>query len=339
MNSTSDEFEYPPVLDVGPIIEFKARVRAHRTYSKRDTEFCGHTNNLYYNCEASHRGVGTELRAVCVIAQAGSGKTSMIRHHLARLPYFKPTVDEFGDEVSPILCVKLKPSSTGKSMLRQLLKAMQIYGGYSKANESELVDLVVGHMKDLGYRYLFIDELQHGARGTKDGYLKQMQDALRGVIDHDDWPVHAILAGTEEVLPILKEPQLRRRTYKMRLQPLSLKYVDIVKTLMNNVIVKAAGMNFSFDDDDEIEKRLMHAANYAMGTAILLLQEACFDAFIEGKATIDIATMEKIYRIKSGCIRPDNIFLVDNFESIRPINSLSDMLLGVAEDGDHDASN
>jgi len=337
MNPAHNEFEYPPIHDIGPIIDFKTKVRAHRTFSKRDTEFCLHANTLYYNCEASHRGVGTELRAVCVIAQAGSGKTSMIKYHLARLPYFQPTVDDFGDKVSPIVCVKLKPSSTGKSMLRQLLKAMQIYSGYSKANESELVDLVVGHMKALGYKYIFIDELQHGARGTEKGYLKQMQDALRGVIDHDDWPVHAILAGTEEVLPLLREPQLRRRTYKMRLQPLSLKYVDMVRTLMNNVIVKAAEMTFSFDDDDEIEKRLMHAANYAMGTAILLLQEACFDAFIEGKTKIDIATMEKVYRVASGCIRPDNIFIADNFMAIKPIHSLSDLLIGGIEENDDDA--
>lgn len=327
-------YEYADLPDIGPLLDFKARVRAPHIKSARDVEFTDRTHLLHFNCEASHRGVGDEVRAICVVAPAGSGKTTLINYHIDRLPYFQPSIDAYGDTVSPILKLKLSSLSTARSMMNQLLQKMRVFVNYSKKKDPEMADIVVGHMKELGYKYLFLDELQHGARGTQTGFMKKMQDSLKGIVDSDIWPVHAILAGTEDVLPLFKDDQLRRRTRMMRLAPLSLKYIEFLKTLIEEIVCDAAGMTYSFESVDEVCERLMHAASYAMGTVILLLQHTCFDAFLAGSNVITIQDLEKTYQTKSGCRKKDNIFLVDGFKNIKPVDALADMLRDKDNDDD-----
>ncbi|MEX2696877.1 TniB family NTP-binding protein [Rhizobium mongolense] len=318
------------------MLDFKSKVRAYHLSSARDADFCKRTNQLYFNCEASHRGVGTEKRALCIVAPAGSGKTTLVNYHLDRLPYFQSAIDKYGDEVSPILRVKLPPASTAKSAVLHMLKKLRVDENYSKKPEPELPDIVLGHMKALGVKYLFLDELQHGVRGTKEGFIKRMQDMLKSLIDSDDWPLHAIFAGTEDVLPLLQDDQIDRRTNVMRLRPLEARYAKFVDGLIREIIVNACEMTYSFDPDDEVTERLMRAANYTMGTAILLLQETCFDAFLAGSNEITISHLQETYRTKTGCLKRDNIFEAANFKSIKPKNALADLLLRKEESEDAD---
>lgn len=329
-------YEYAALPEIGPLLDFQARVRSHHINSIRDKEFTNRTHLLHFNSEASLRGVGNEIRAICVVAPAGAGKTTLIDYHVDRLPYFQPKIDEFGDTVSPILRLKLSSSATSRTMMDQALRKMRVFVNYSRKKDGEMPDIVVGHMKHLGYRYLLIDELQHGVRGTQAGFIKRMQDALKGIIDSEIWPVHAIFAGTEDVIPLFVDGQLRRRSRMMRLAPLSIKYRPFVKKLVAETVSNAAGMTCSFNNEDDVCERLVHAASHAMGTSILLLQQTCFDAFLAGSNVITIEGLANTYQTSSGCRMRDNIFLAKNFKDIKPVDALAHMLR--QKEADQDAA-
>ncbi|NKL74260.1 AAA family ATPase [Rhizobium leguminosarum bv. viciae] len=322
-----EKFVYVPLPDLGPYFTFRKEVRSYHLTSARDRAFCMHADKLYMNCEASHNGGGTDKRALCVVAPAGSGKTTLVNYYIDLLPYFRPSIDAYGDEVSPILRIKLPPGSTSKSAMLYILRKMGIDDKkYTSKPEPDLPEIVLGHMKELGIKYLVVDELQHGVRGTQTGFIKKMQDALKTLISSDDWPLHAIFIGTPEVLPILEDQQVDRRTDILRLAPLEAKYASFVDNLIKEIIVDAAGMTFSFDAEDMVTARLMHAANYVMGTAILMLQETCFATFLAGEREISIADLRTTYLTKTGCSRRDNVFEAPEFLNIKPNEALADLL-------------
>ncbi len=327
LKTKPEKFVYTPLPDLGPYFAFRKRVRSYHLTSARDRVFCEHADRLYMNCEASHNGGGTEKRAIFVIAPAGSGKTTLVNHYVGLLPYFQPTIDAYGDEVSPVLRIKLPPSSTAKSAMLYILRKMGINDKkYKSKPEPDLPEIVLGHLRELGVKYLVVDEVQHGVRGTKTGFIKKMQDALRDLINSDEWPLHAIFIGTPDVLPILEDEQVDRRTDIIRLAPLEAKYAWFVDNLIEEIIVDAAGMTFSFEAEEKVTARLMHAANYVMGTAILMLQETCFAAFLAGKTEITQDQLQATYLKKTGCSRHDNVFEAPNFLTIKPNEALADLL-------------
>ncbi|WP_165419797.1 TniB family NTP-binding protein [Rhizobium leguminosarum] len=333
-----EKFVYEPLPDLTGYFAFRKKLRSYHLTSARDKAFCKQADALYMNCEASHNGGGTEKRALCVVALAGSGKTTLVNYYLNLLPYFQSSLDAFGEQVSPILRIKLPPGSTAKSAMFEILQKMRIDDKqYKKKAEPEMPSIVLNHMKELGYKYLMVDELQHGVRGSKTGFIKRMQDVLKDLISSDDWPLHVIFVGTPEVMPIFEDEQVDRRTNMLRLAPLEAQYAWFVDYLIDEIVVKAAGMTYSFETKDNVTSRLMHAANYVMGTAILMLQETCFAAFLAGDREITVDHLRTTYLNKTGCTRRDNVFEAPEFLKIKPNKALAD-LLKTDEDEDDDVT-
>lgn len=63
----------------------------------------------------------------------------------------------------------------------------------------------------------------------------------------------------------------------------------------------------------------------ALGAVVKLTQQACFRAIDDERTTVTVDDFAEVYRLKTGCILDDNIFLSDRWEILSPAKAVADL--------------
>ncbi len=310
--------------------KFQKKLELTRPYyeSPRDEEFPWLLSQQTSNFNARLAGGGVKECALVILGDSNSGKTKMLEYHMSKFPDLQPRIGADGKTYPRVLMTEAPGSCTNKSVAIAMLSPMGIQAT-TRASEFELFSILKRALKINKYECVVVDEMQHAIRGTQKATIKKVQDVFKSLLQIDDWPIHFIFVGTHELSRfLLGDRQLANRCNVMRIHPLNYKnrdHIAFAEKLVTKIVVETGEMEIGWDDRELLSKRLVRAASGALGAVIKLTQQACFFAIDNDRRIVTIQDFADVYRLKSGCIKADNIFLSADWELLNPAKAVADL--------------
>jgi len=275
-------------------------------------------------------GRAEKRRALFVIGESGSGKTTAIQRMLAKRPEFQPYADDYGREVLPAISFEAPKPLTLKLLARTGLEAAG-YPVVGDRQENLMWNLFKTQIKERSILFVHIDEMQHVIKGTGPNEIQNISDVVKSLLQIKDWPVHAIFSGVPSLAKFLQhdERQLRNRCEVVTFDRISFpgSAADIRKIALH-IIKSDAEMEADANlfRDDEFAHRLIHAANGAFGTAIQIVRAAVGYAIYGGREKVGLSDFASVYSGFTGCPVAKNVFLADRWTEIAPELALSSLI-------------
>lgn len=272
-----------------------------------------------------------KYRAIFVIGDSGSGKSTAIKRIFARMPAgLQPYEDEFGQTISPTASFKAPKPLT----MRLLAKTGLVSIGYTidrDRKENEMWDLYRAQLKEREMLWVHIDEMQHAVRGNAHAAMQDIADIVKNLLQLEDWPLCAIFSGVTSLAAFLQfeDSQLRNRCLVLPFLPLKPGGgTKRLKRAVQGVITVHAEMQAAEAIlKDEFINRLMHGTCGAFGTAIQLTREAIFIALRAGREQVLPEDFVDFYAIASGCKPDENVFTAPNWQLIDPGKAIHDYIV------------
>ena len=296
--------------------------------SQRDTALDDHLDYFDLNRRACLAGRGARQRALFLLGESGTGKTKMIRHHLANRKEFRPYRDAHGNMIDPLLVVETPATCSTKSFAIATLAGLGISAS-DRASEFKLYDILKRQLKLQGKDYIVYDESQHVLRGAKAATVLKVQDVVKSLLQIDGHAVHIIFVGTPALARFLDgDRQLANRSRVMRLLALNPKRdKEFVFEIIKNVIT-ACGLKAGWREDEEVEARLLKAASSSLGTLAEILRDACFLVLRGSCDKVTSNDLAIVYRERSGALNSQNMFLANAgiWQNINPAAAVSDLV-------------
>jgi hypothetical protein len=255
-----------------------------------------------------------EQRLLLVTGESGAGKTTAIE----KLLHEHPALPGYGRVESgcPVIGVTAPAPCTLHQLGRDLSAALGYpYVGGSK--EAKVWEQVRRRLKQRRIILVYIDELQHLTRNANVIERDKVRDTLKLLLIDKEWPVSIMTSGLPEVEEVVKfDPQVRRRKRVVRFEALRLPGdISAIADVLRQ-FAKIAGLGTPKDAQTLLTPRLIHAADYAFGTAVELTQEAIEAALLAGTDTLDLHHFADAYAGRTGCEASANPFLAARFIDI-----------------------
>ena len=269
-------------------------------------------------------------RALFVIGDSGSGKSTAIKRIFARTSGLESFVDEYGQKIAPTFSFKAPKPLTMKLLAKTGLRAIG-YPIERDRQENEMWDLFREQLKQREVLWLNIDEMQHAVKGSGHTAVQDIADIVKNLLQLDDWPLNAILSGVTSLAAFLQfeDSQLRNRCRIVRFEPMT-RGADTkrLKRAVEGVITVHAEMQAADAVlTDEFLHRLMHATGGAFGTSIQITREAIFIALRAGREQVLPEDFILFYGRASGCRPDENVFTAPNWHMIDPGKAIQDYVI------------
>lgn len=267
-------------------------------------------------------------RAIFVIGESGSGKTTAIQRQLSRRPQFQPRLDEHGREIFPLVSFDAPKPLTLKLLAKKGLDEAG-YPVVGKKQENEMWDLFKEQIKERSILFLHIDEMQHVIKGNKPGEIHDIAAVVKSLLQIKDWPLHAVFAGVPSLAKFLeREKQLRNRCEVIKFEPMSFPSdTKLIKKVLLQIVTGHAELEAaSALEDDAFIHRLIHAADGAFGTIIQIIRAAVATVIYAKGEAVSPAQFSTVYKAFTGCTPDQDIFTAANFLDIDPNRALSQMI-------------
>jgi type II secretory pathway predicted ATPase ExeA len=320
----------------------QARERADRIASinsqyigtKRDDQLNKLVDLLVENAAGAALGEPGKRRALFVIGESGSGKSTAIRHLIANRTEFQPYEGGSGLLVKPMVSFDAPSPLTLRLLAKVGIEATG-YPVFGRLQENEAWDLFKQRLQASRVLFLHIDEMQHAVKGNNPTKLQHLADTVKSLLQIRDWPLHIILSGVPSIVDFLGyDEQLKNRSMVMEFAPQTKAAADIVAAVVQRIVEKHAGMRLSENaKDEEFVHRLIHATHGAFGTIIQVVRAAVEHVLhaktSDGKPIPEIVSLDvfaEVYATFTGCVPGQNVFKVKQWDIIVPSNALARML-------------
>lgn len=267
-------------------------------------------------------------RAIFVIGESGSGKTTAIQRQLSSRPQFHACLDGHGREIFPLVSFDAPKPLTLKLLAKKGLEEAG-YPVYGKKQENEMWDLFKEQIKERSILFLHIDEMQHVIKGNNPGEIHDIAAVVKSLLQIKDWPLHAVFAGVPSLAKFLeREKQLRNRCEIIKFEPMSFPSdVNLIRTVMLRIITVHAELEaVTAMESEGFIHRLMHAADGAFGTIIQIIRAAVASVIYAKGNTVSPENFAAVYSAFTGCTPDQNIFSAPNFLDIDPDSALSQLI-------------
>ncbi|WP_440657783.1 TniB family NTP-binding protein [Ensifer adhaerens] len=313
------------------------RMQAAYVGTPRDKQLDLAFDSLIDNVAATLFGKAAKRRAVFIVGESGSGKTTAVEKHIAKRKQFAPRITSDNMEVRPLVSFEAPKPLTLKGLARAGLAALNYNVALKSITEQELFDLWKQQLRENRVLYLWIDEMQHVLRGNTTKEIQNVADVIKSLVQIEGWPLHLILSGVPALAQFVHlagdtDRQLKERSNLVELRPL--RFPDdapAVSKITHKIVTKDAELLPEDLDSDEFIHRMMHACNGAFGSTIQLVRSACEYALRVDSGCVSPAHFADAYALASGCRPVQNIFTAEQWQTIVPDNSLSELLARVAK--------
>lgn len=312
-----------------------ARINGTYVKSHRDRALNDAVDRMLRNVAGIAEGVddvdvekAEKRRALFVIGESGSGKTTAIRRMLAKRPEFQPYVDSYGRKISPAISFDAPKPLTLKLLAATGLETAGYPVVGDKKQENQMWNLFKAQIKERSILFVHIDEMQHVIKGSGRSDIQDISDVVKSMLQIRDWPVHAIFSGVPSLAKFLErdERQLPNRGEVVTFDRVSFPAsAEGVKTIALRIVKTDAEMEAddSLTRDYEFTHRLIHAANGAFGTAIQIVRSAVGYALYGGRNKVALSDFGSVYAGFTGCPAEKNVFTAPRWTEILPEQALS----------------
>ncbi len=282
-------------------IEAVARIKAMNAYhvgSVRDVELRKLYERLFRNTQTET----AKLAGIVVMGNSGSGKTHLIRTMEAHPAFQRFRAPGNDYDTLPYISIDAPPKSAPNYLLAEIVKAC----GFPVAkpgNLAEMRDLAMKWFALRGVMFLHIDEFQHAMRSNTENQIKEIQDAMKALIQISaDWPVQLILSGTPVIAGFRDtNPELSGRTLPFDLESLDpVADGPVIEKVIHGIITKHAQLEMADLDDKEFVMRLSKAANNQFGNVIQTVRLACEEVILAGGNQVGMGDFAKVYSMLVG---------------------------------------
>lgn len=287
------------------------------------------TTEIIENAAAAFSGEVGKRRALFVLGESGSGKTTALKYTLLSRPELKPYFDERGNEIRPLIHFEAPKPTSMKLLGRKIIEAT----GYplsdaSRYTENELFELAKRTLRERQVMFLYIDEMQHVLRANKKADIVNVADTLKSLLQIENWPLHLIIAGMPVLAKFMEhETQLRNRSLIVSLEQVTFPTdLERVKVIGIGIIRGHAGLqvNDALFTNDFVHK-LIKASDGGFGTIIQMTRGACQIAMRNGLNEVTGEHFAACYALATGSQPEHNIFLSADWRSLSPSTALADL--------------
>lgn len=254
----------------------------------------------------------SEGRAIAVIGESGSGKTTAVRRMLEHIGPLDVAPSEYR-----WISIRVPTPATQKDLARAILHALA-FPLARDTTASRMWEMVAFHLHLRKTWLIHLDEGQElGGRGS-DNEKAAVINALKSLMQIADWPINLIISGTPELHELLtQDPQLSRRFYVVRFLPQT--ELDSRRNVAGLVgsYAKQAALPLAADlRDVEFIPRLIHAGREQFGIIVELIIGAITRTLAENQAALNAASFATHYAQRTGETPARNPFLAPDFRSI-----------------------
>lgn len=269
-----------------------------------------------------------KIRAIFLIGNSGSGKSTAIRRAFAQRPELAPP--QPGEEFDRPAVSFVAPKPCTVTLLAATALAAIGYEIERMRQENQMWALLREQIRERQLLWMHIDEMQHAIRSRGLAGVKDVIDIVKNVVQLPNWPLHVVFSGVASLAAVLEhdDGQLANRCHVLRFDALVRGTgTASMKRIIAGVIRDHAGMEA--EDavaSSEMANRVIHAVMGAFGTAIQLTREAIFVALRDGRERVLRSDFATAYGRWSGCQLGQNVFVSDDWEKIKPNNAIADFL-------------
>lgn len=284
---------------------------------------------LVENAAASAEGGSSKRRALFILGESGSGKSTVVEHTLVNRPELQPYTDVNGDRIRPLIAFDAPKPLTLRLFSRKLLEAAGYAFDTSRLREYEVFELAKNVLRERKVSIVFIDEAQHLLKGNDRKTIQNLADTIKSLLQIDGWPLHVVLAGVPTLAQFLEhEPQLRNRSMLVEIETMTFPaHQDRVRTVVEGIIQHHAEMKIAKDlrfdarhdgKDDQIVHKIIRASEGGFGTMIQLVRSACLIAHSENAGAVGIPHFVQAFAQMTGCDDNANIFISSDWATLTP---------------------
>jgi hypothetical protein len=298
---------------------------------KLDKEF----EALIVNSAAELFGKSGKRRALFVIGESGSGKTTAVEKHISKRSEFAPRVAADGTPYNLLIDMEAPKPLTVKGLARTGLKRLGYHVNNPRISASELFDIWKDQLREQRVLFLAIDELQHVLVGETVKELQTVADVIKSLLEIPGWPLHLILSGVPELAGFLHQSGQTNRQLKERSKIVELRRmtfpedVPTMRKIVHKIVTVEAGLVADPEIlSEEFVHRLMHASCGAFGSMIQTTRHVCEIALRQKATSVGSAVFASAYDLESGCRPSQNIFTApaEKWKDIIPANSLAELV-------------
>jgi type II secretory pathway predicted ATPase ExeA len=253
-------------------------------------------------------------KGLVIVGDSGAGKSTLLQEAFKTNAAFPNYVNR--GAWCPLVSIKA-PSPCNLLQLAMRILGRLDYGTDRILKENVAWQRVRDQLRLQRILFLHIDDLQRVLHQLSDEEIQKVRDTLQDLMDSEDWPVQLILSGVPKLLPFArKERQFRRRLRFMYLSRLSAKdHSGFVEEAIKKY-AHTGGLDLDLKPDDAVVGRLLHSAQYEMGTALEILGEAIELAFERSARSLTLNDFADAHAAR--CPMPDdqNVFLAYAWDTI-----------------------
>ncbi|WP_046866788.1 ATP-binding protein [Microvirga massiliensis] len=248
-----------------------------------------------------------EGRALTVMGESGVGKSRALDRHFLKREEFAGYGDRNAD------CILVSVTTPSPCTLRLLGMTVLAALGYEitrELKENVVWDIAHHQLALRGIRFLHIDELQHVLQSRNAVEIKKVQDTLKGLMQHTEWPVWLILSGLPSIGSMLcGDEQVWRRARHVVFEDLTLERdAALVRRVIAFYGSEKAGLSVESVTNDGFVARLLHAAINRFGIVIEVIQDAIRHALLLGSDALGTEHFAAAYAGRTGCLPEWNVF-------------------------------
>ncbi|WP_315744844.1 MULTISPECIES: ATP-binding protein [unclassified Bradyrhizobium] len=326
--------------------EFLARIRAKLpAKSQRTVEILDRVKSVYVTCGrdvalndtldrflelilTSKRGRRDDGRIYFITGESGAGKTAAVEKLLADCAVLQPERKSYGLS-GPVVSVSLKGPCTLNTLGEMILEKAG-YPIVQKIGPSQLWKSLPDRLGHREILLVHVDETQNMLKHTeKDRDRKDLANALKGAMNHKDWPVSFIMSGLPQTNDLARlDEQFERRGFMQHLPDIDMEN-DNERKLVLNIIRKmsiAAEIDCGSILESDIPDRIAHAAKYRYGRTTQVVLAALQDAIRSNATTLHRDHFSRAYLSHSHARGYDemNPFAINDWKALAPGSFLLD---------------
>jgi hypothetical protein len=262
---------------------------------------------------ANNRAPG---KALCIVAPAGAGKSSLVRENLRDNPAF-PNWGVKGAWCPMVSIAAPAPSTLGVLGIR-LLELMEYDGIQRDLSENKVWLRVREQLRLNNILFLWIDDLNNVLHVASEEEIQKIRDTIKDLLSNPEWPVQLIVSGTKDLLPFFRfDRQVRRRFRFLWLGKLTPKQdADFLEESIEHYASEGGLVLGKTIKDNDLVGRLMHSAVYEKGMSLEILAEACEEAIDRDSRTLEMVDFANAFAARNFLPDDQNPFIIDAWHTI-----------------------